>query len=388
MQTSQQDFGWVRRWYPIEQSIAAQTSGYLAERADDEGLTLADVSSVPCLVLLGTPGMGKSREAEGAVRTLRTQGELADLVAVGRRADPLQSLLELLDGPHAAAWRSEGRAWHLFIDGIDEALGAAVGFAASLGKFLDALAGASGDLARMRIRFLCRTVEWTQAFDSLIETHWRDNEIAKLQIAPLTRDDVVMAVDAVSGDSRVAKGFLQRVSDIGAESLASRPVSLRLLADLQSRLGALPSSQAEIYRQGLEVLVDEHDGERRRRIRRGALNASERLMVAARIAAANAFSGRPQVWAGLEAPPAGSEAIPLSDIAGGVEPSPPVSFTVSEADLLETVRTSLFVPLGEGLLAGLTRHSWSTWPPVTWSTISCPRTRFSGFWQSLIPKVF
>jgi glycosyltransferase involved in cell wall biosynthesis len=304
---------------------------------------------VPCLVLLGAPGMGKSREAEGAVRTLRTQGEHSDLIAVGRRADPLQSLLGLLDGTHAQAWRDAGHPWHLFIDGIDEALGAAVGFAASLGTFLDALSGTGGDLANMRIRFLCRTVEWTQAFDSLIETHWRADEIAKLQIAPLTREDIVTAIDIVTGDARMAQNFLQRVSEIGAESLASRPVSLRLLADLQARFGALPNGQAEVYRQGLEVLVDEHDSERRRRIRRGALVASERLTVAARIAAANAFSGRPRIWTGLGPPPPGSEAIPLQEIAGGIEQSPPESFSVSEADLLETVRTSLFVRLEENL---------------------------------------
>ena len=68
--------------------------GYLADPAienhgsDQGGRTLGQLKHVPCLVLLGAPGMGKTREAEAAVTSLRAAGEPVDLVYAGRRADP------------------------------------------------------------------------------------------------------------------------------------------------------------------------------------------------------------------------------------------------------------------------------------------------------------
>jgi glycosyltransferase involved in cell wall biosynthesis len=337
------DFGWVRRWFPIDEVIPT-VDGFLADDANAPGLTLEDVRNQPCLVLLGAPGTGKSREAEAAVRALRARGKAADLIAVGRRADPLDTLLGLLSADHATAWTRNGAHWHLFVDGIDEAFGAAAGFESALRTFLGALADTGGDLAKMRLRVLCRTVEWTASLDRLLAEHWDEHEILKLQIAPLTKVDVRLAVDAVSGDAGAAQTFLQRVHEIGAQALASRPVSMLMLAEIQRDKGELPAEQAELYRLALEALADEPNESRRGRRRRGALNAAETLAVAARIASATAFSGKSRVWAGYGPPPDPSAAFALREISGGTEATGPESFRVSEADLLDTVRTPLFEP--------------------------------------------
>jgi len=68
-------------------------------------------------------------------------------------------------------------------------------------------------------------------------------------------------------------------------------------------------------------------------------------MVAARIAACSIFSNSFEVWTGHQSQVPPERAVILSEIAGGYEPSLNSSFSVGEAELRETLLTSLFVPL-------------------------------------------
>ncbi len=331
------------------------SDGYLAEveiddgGSDQEGRTLTQLKDIPCLVLLGAPGMGKTREAEAAVTSLRTDGELIDLVYAGRRADPSRTLHDLLQGTNCANWVSSGRPWYIFIDGVDEAAGAAAGFEAGFQSFLDGLLGTGGEISTVRLRLLCRTVEWTGTLDRALETIWTDQKIQKRQIAPLRQIDVRQASDISTGDRDEAKRFMDAMADSHVQALASRPVSFQLLANLFTEQGRIPPRQADLYRLGLQALLDEPDDYRRGRGGRAALDSVTRLTVAARIAAATAFSGVSQVWTGLATQEQPTNAFSLNDIEGGVEPTPPFSFPVREADLLDAVRTPLFVAIGQDI---------------------------------------
>ena len=66
---SKRIYDWKRFWCPRTGSINLANGGYLSNLDEEWGkvsnpdlLTLEEISDAPCLVLLGEPGMGKSRE--------------------------------------------------------------------------------------------------------------------------------------------------------------------------------------------------------------------------------------------------------------------------------------------------------------------------------------
>lgn len=296
--------------------------------------------------------MGKTREAEAAAVALRAAEELVSPVQLGRRADLIQTLLDLLESPAGVAWREHGRRWHIFLDGVDEAPGGSAGVEGPLQRFLEAAISSGGPLASLRLRLLCRTVDWSPVLERVLNLVWPDSEIRKLQITPLSTEDVRQALDVATGDSAQAQRFIEATVGSNAQALTTRPVSLRLLTDLYRERNELPPRQADLYLLGLQTLVEEPDPAARSRVRRGAVGGPEKLTVAARIAAVSTFSGLPRVWVGTPgAGPLGS--FPLQDIAGGYERAPPFSFRVSEGDVLEVLRTPLFEAVAPDL------YGWS-----------------------------
>lgn len=346
---------WTRYWFDLSAPIP-MADGYLVSDPDAasleaRGYTLDQIRSTPCAVLLGAPGMGKTKEAEAAEAALDADGALANLIDVGRRADPGKLLIDLLSGPSCQQW-VQGEDWHLFIDGIDEAAGAAPDFLENFRRFLEGLVASGGDLTRLRLRLLCRTVDWPDTLNDLIGKIWSEQDIQKLQIAPLRETDVRLALVRVVSDSTAAASVLSEVRARHLQALAGRPVSLRMLLQLLADSdGRLPLGQAELYELGLSSLLAEHDKDRRTPVGFATLTVDQQLMVAARIAAATVFSACSQITS------AGSDdglvegVVSVSDISTDTEPSDGSSFLVEQADVIQVLGSSLFAPLGAGRFA-------------------------------------
>lgn len=133
--------------------------------------------------------------------------------------------------------------------------GGAPGFEDKLRSLLDALIESGGPIAKLRLRLLCRTAEWTESLEQSLGSLWVEAEVKKLQISPLLEADVREAVQVSTGDSHKAASFLESVKQLRIEALASRPVSLKLLIELFIEFGNLPRRQAELYQRGLQALL-------------------------------------------------------------------------------------------------------------------------------------
>lgn len=114
------DYLWQRLWLPQKSKGLLNGSEGGEDQDQSSGVPLADLAAVPCLILLGAPGLGKSNEVRLAAHEALTRGEAADVIPLGRLtgADELERRLLSL----AKAQSTQDKIWNIFLDGLDEAL--------------------------------------------------------------------------------------------------------------------------------------------------------------------------------------------------------------------------------------------------------------------------
>jgi glycosyltransferase involved in cell wall biosynthesis len=281
-----------------------------------------------------------------AARVAHEAGDDIEFIEVGRISQPkdlFDRLAKSSDLPRS------GRHLAIFLDGLDEA-SQLPAVAQVIPEGLRALAGRHGSLEKIRLRISCRTAEWPASLGTELLTLWPKDQTGIYQLAPLREADVAIAASSIEGTAAGADDhFLQQVQALGAEPLASRPVTLNLLLNVYRRDRTLPAGRAQLYHQGLLALVEESNKLRRAQPPLGQLDNASRLMVAARIAAASLFSNSTTIWTGLQSEVLPSDAaLRLSDIAGGYEPGLGGSFQVGAAELFQVLGTPLFETIGKG----------------------------------------
>jgi hypothetical protein len=194
---------------------------------------------------------------------------------------------------------------------------------------------------RLILRLACRTPDWSEQLAEVLRDKFAD--VRTVELLPLRRRDVVLLLPS---DIK-ADDFLAAVDRARAGALASRPLTLRLLAAIFRETGGLPDRSSEIYRQGLLYLCDEQDDVRR--AAPAALSPTERLAIAGRLAAVSIFCGRPTYWTGptAECP---QRHVSLDECCGGVEALDGTEIAVNRRAIDETIRTGLFTGRGERVL--------------------------------------
>jgi glycosyltransferase involved in cell wall biosynthesis len=352
-------FRWDRFWFPGGSQISLR-DGYLPDPEDlmglhlnAQGVPIEALKNVPCLVLLGVPGMGKTSEMEKAADLARQNGELVDFISLARMTGPSSLDSQLVEGAHQANWRSEGRVWNVFLDGLDEALAQLTQIEKAVADAFRRLAEKHGSLNHLRVRISCRSAEWPQSLEAELRTVWNDEDVRVYELGHLRRKDVKLAVAQLFPSEPQQQQFMEYVQEHEAEPLASRPITLNMLLNVFRQDAVLPTQQVQLYRKGLLAFIEEANQTRRLNRQTWRLDVRSKLMVAARLAASTVFSNSSEIWTGHQSQVPPARAIVLSEIAGGYEPSLSSSFPVGEAELREVLLTSLFVPIGTDL------YGWS-----------------------------
>ena len=132
------------------------------------------------------------------------------------------------------------------------------------------------------------------------------------ELAPLRRRDVLLALTAHQIDPDT---FVPDLFAAHAVPFAIKPLTLGILIKIHQRHGSLPSSVAEVYRQGCLALAEEQNVSRRETKRLGRLNGPQRFRLACRVAAGTVIGGRAAVWTGPEAD-CPAEELPISRLSG------------------------------------------------------------------------
>lgn len=311
-------------------------------RLNRELATLPDLTSVPCLVLLGEPGIGKTSclkvDLDSLAKEAAEHGEEFLEFDLRDFGSDDRLIREVFQNDTFLRWKSGDGGLQLLLDSLDECRLEIKNVSRVL---LKELRGVPVD--RLRFRIICRAAEWRQLLEDGLKDAWGEDKVAVWCLQPVTEANVRQAAEGEGVDS---EGFLKEVWGKEATAFACRPVTLFMLLGIYRREGKLPETRRELYSKGCRHLCGELSESRLDAGATGKLDADKRLAVAARIAAVNIFCGRGAVSRNPDVTSIPPGDLQVSDLSGAVEIVKGNKVAVDETVVGEVLGTALFSSRG------------------------------------------
>ena len=349
-------YPWTRFWCPREGSINLSDGGFLfdpesehAEHVAPDVVPFAQISHLPCLALLGEPGIGKSTAMEDLrdviQQAVQASGERLLYVNLNEYGEESRLIDDVFDSPAFQEWLAGTHCLHLFLDSLDECRILVPKVGAIVARRLEQ---AKEHLDRLRLRIACRTTEWPATLEEAIPDLWGENDFGAYELVPLRRRDVQVAAEEEGIDPERFFAELRRTESI---PLAIKPITLKFLLSVFKSHGQFPTSRQELYELGCLRLCEEANPLRqdlRLHGGTGHLSAEQRMATASRIAAVSLFCRKPVITTGDLPARASAEKAPIASFVGGSEPVGAEQVDASDDAIREVVGTGLFSSRGPG----------------------------------------
>ena len=353
---SDKQYNWKRFWCPRGGNIDLSDRGYLYDPDSEYGyiynpdvVPFESIETVPCLVLLGEPGIGKTRtmDAEQNAINARVEQEGGQTLQLDLNSYGSEDRLvnELFGSPEFDSWRNGTQRLHVFLDSLDECLLEIRKLATLLpDKFK------KYPVERLCLRIACRTADLPNILEEGLEELWGEDAVGVYELAPLRRVDVIEAAKTNDLDT---DAFLHEIDQMEAVPLAIKPITLKFLLNTYKQYSKLLSTQKELYLEGCRLLCEETNESRLGAKRTGEFTAEERMAVAARIAAVTIFAKRPVIWTGADMGYVPDDDVTVQELCGGSGSVNDDEIQVSKDAVRETLATGLFSS------RGLKRMGWA-----------------------------
>ncbi|QSV71741.1 MAG: hypothetical protein HEQ20_14545 [Aphanizomenon flos-aquae KM1D3_PB] len=315
-------YNWKRFWCINTGNIRLDYGGFLEDPESEYGhnpdvVPFNSISHIPCLVLLGEPGIGKTTAINQAFSELKTELETSEDDCLFFNLGDFDSNQDLLNGIFQSdkfiKWLNGNYKLHLFLDSLDEGLLSVTTIIRFLCKHIDNV-----PVERLYFRITCRTSVWLESisFEQKLKEKWKEDNTKIYELAPLRRVDVIEVAKAKSINHEL---FIQEILDKEVTPLAINPITLKFLTDTYLKNGNFPDSKKELYKQGLLQLCTENNQDRLAEGYRGSLNAYQRLIIAGRIASILLLARKTAIWTSTEMVDMPDSDIVILDLCVGKE---------------------------------------------------------------------
>lgn len=343
-------YNWKRFWCPRTGNINLSDGGYLYNPDSEFGhiynsevVPFDAISDVPCLVLLGEPGIGKSHamqhERHWIEETIQTRGDKLFWKNLNEYGSEDRLVKGIFESSEFITWKNGCYCLHMFLDSLDECHLRIENLAALLkGKFQES----KKNIGRLYLRIACRTAVWPDVLEDGLKNLWGEEKVQAYELVFLRRTDVQ---EAAIQNSLDPEDFLKEIDRAQAVPLAIKPVTLNFLIKQYQKTGRLPQSQNNLYREGCLYLSEETNESYIAARRTGNLSKKERLIVASRIADVTILSNRTAVWLGSRCDLPEND-IPLEDLCGSEEDVDGNKIKVDRTAIQEVITTGLFSSRG------------------------------------------
>ncbi|MDH6063965.1 NACHT domain-containing protein [Umezakia ovalisporum] len=345
-------YNWKRFWCINTGNIRLDHDGFLEDPESEYGhnpdvVPFNSISHIPCLILLGEPGIGKTTAINQAFDELKTELETSEDDCLFFNLGDFDSNNDLSGGifeiDKFIKWRDGNYKLHLFLDSLDEGRLSFKTIIRSLSKCIDNI-----PVQRLYFRITCRTSVWLESisFEQKLKEKWKEDNTKIYELAPLRRVDVIELAKAKSINQEL---FIQKILDKEVTPLAINPITLKFLTDTYLKNVNFPDSKQELYKQGLLQLCEEVNGDRLGAGYRGSLNSYQRLIIAGRIASILLLARKTAIWTSGEAMADVPDSdIAITDLCVGTEIINQQEFTVEEKYIRDEVLsiTGLFSSRG------------------------------------------
>jgi predicted NACHT family NTPase len=170
-----QEYNWKRFWCPTTGSLNFDYSPFLYNPESEHGhlinpdvVSFEKISNIPCLILLGEAGIGKTTAIEQEYKKLKHQLELSEDDCSWFRLGDYDSednlCNEIFSSEQFKTWLNGSHKLHLFLDSLDEGLLSIKILTRILRREIDKLpCDQSHRLEhrdRLYLRITCRTADW------------------------------------------------------------------------------------------------------------------------------------------------------------------------------------------------------------------------------------
>jgi predicted NACHT family NTPase len=342
---SQQTYSWKRFWCPLTGSISLADFGYLFDPDSEYGKQVNSdvvpfnaIASMPCLIMLGEAGMGKSTAAKQAYELIKAGGGECLWIGLGDYNSDTDLCNAIFRNSTFQSWLQGNNHLHLFLDSLDEGMLSIQTLVRILKREFDKLS-----CDRLSLRITCRTADWPDSLEEKLKKKWGEDNVGVYELAPLRRRDVIEA--AKDNDLNTAE-FIQAIFDREAVPLAIKPITLKFLINTYKQTRQFPPTKRELYSKGCEILCTEINPDRLESGFRGELSHKQRVIVAARIAAIFIFANRSAIWANHDFGDVPSSDVAISELVGDKQIDDS-EFQVTDQNIREILSiTSLFSSRG------------------------------------------
>lgn len=267
-----QSFDWQRFWCPTTDNSNLDHSGFLYDPDSEYGnfynphvVKFDAISDVPCLILLGEAGIGKTiatkQEYEKVEAKLQRSQDDCLWFSLGDYDSDNSLCNAIFRNDRFKNWVDGTHKLHLFLDSLDEGLLSIKILNRILKREIDKLPCDRCDLIsrqehldRLYLRITCRTAEWKDTLTEKFQEKWGKDNIKTYELCPLRQIDVG---EAVSKQGIKADKFLKELADKQAVPLAIKPITLKFLLSIYIKNDRFPLSQKELYKQGCLELCKE-----------------------------------------------------------------------------------------------------------------------------------